>query len=431
MPLRRQKCCASTPGGPRPPFGPELPHSGRVPPLSFHPTPTVYSAQHLAGLLHPATGHGVRHVSGLARRSSEEGRRACRPRWRQPFEAFPSLTAGLASPRARSLSPLNPGSACLPPVLPPVSGSFSPRRRPQGFGPPGSPLQRLDVAAAPLLDAPMGFCTFRLPLVPCVSDPEGPGLRALLGASEEACCAARGDAPCSVPVPRRTRCWARRMAGPCSDPEGPRRGFAARAESVVHRPRAAPVLVRRDAIWLPSPRRRLPSNRPWPKPRLAGDSVLPREGRSGRASLYDPGRRAAVRPLQPRLVGLGRSLRALTGPRSCECFPGAVPVAPGRSPASPFQRDRLPSIRARRGGRFWALRLRIRWAEARGAGVESVARSASLRGRSRVGAPCPRLSGERARRGFGLRRRCYARGAGLAADAIACPKVCSTSKSVP
>lgn len=47
------------------PVGPEMPPSGLVPPLSFHPTPTVYSAPGLAGLLHPATGHGVRHVSSL------------------------------------------------------------------------------------------------------------------------------------------------------------------------------------------------------------------------------------------------------------------------------------------------------------------------------------------------------------------------------
>jgi hypothetical protein len=45
------------------PFGSEAPTSVLVPSLSFHPTPTVFSAQHRAGLLHPATGHGVRHVA--------------------------------------------------------------------------------------------------------------------------------------------------------------------------------------------------------------------------------------------------------------------------------------------------------------------------------------------------------------------------------
>jgi len=41
------------------PPGPEL-----VPPLPFLPASTVFSAQCLAGLLHPAADHGVRHVSG-------------------------------------------------------------------------------------------------------------------------------------------------------------------------------------------------------------------------------------------------------------------------------------------------------------------------------------------------------------------------------
>jgi hypothetical protein len=45
------------------PFGTKAPTSARVPPLPFHPAPTVYPAQGLAGLLHPATGHGVRHIS--------------------------------------------------------------------------------------------------------------------------------------------------------------------------------------------------------------------------------------------------------------------------------------------------------------------------------------------------------------------------------
>jgi hypothetical protein len=45
-------------------FGPGLPPPGLVPPLPFLPAPTVYSAPCLAGLLHPAADHGVRHVSG-------------------------------------------------------------------------------------------------------------------------------------------------------------------------------------------------------------------------------------------------------------------------------------------------------------------------------------------------------------------------------
>jgi len=45
-------------------FGPEMPISGLVPSLSFLPTSTVYSAEHVAGFLRPAADHGVRRVSG-------------------------------------------------------------------------------------------------------------------------------------------------------------------------------------------------------------------------------------------------------------------------------------------------------------------------------------------------------------------------------
>jgi hypothetical protein len=81
-----------------PPFGPKLPRSGRVPSLPFLPAPTVYSARHPAGLLHPATSHGVRRVSGRGpktRRSSAH----VRPHDAQPFGVFPSPAASLASPR--------------------------------------------------------------------------------------------------------------------------------------------------------------------------------------------------------------------------------------------------------------------------------------------------------------------------------------------
>lgn len=45
------------------PFDAELPRSASVPLLPFLPASAVYSAHRLAGLLHPATDHGVRHVS--------------------------------------------------------------------------------------------------------------------------------------------------------------------------------------------------------------------------------------------------------------------------------------------------------------------------------------------------------------------------------
>jgi hypothetical protein len=43
-------------------FGPGPPGPVLVPPLPFLPAPTAFSAQCLAGLLHPAANHGVRHV---------------------------------------------------------------------------------------------------------------------------------------------------------------------------------------------------------------------------------------------------------------------------------------------------------------------------------------------------------------------------------
>jgi hypothetical protein len=44
-------------------FGLEMPHSRLVPSLSFLPTSTVFSAEHVAGFLRPAADHGVRRVS--------------------------------------------------------------------------------------------------------------------------------------------------------------------------------------------------------------------------------------------------------------------------------------------------------------------------------------------------------------------------------
>jgi hypothetical protein len=91
-----------------PSFGPELPRSEHVPPLPFFPTTAVYSARHPAGLLHPASGHGVRHVSGrlpvLCPRAGDE--RLAFPGGATPFEAFPFAAGRRASPRVDSLTSL-------------------------------------------------------------------------------------------------------------------------------------------------------------------------------------------------------------------------------------------------------------------------------------------------------------------------------------
>jgi hypothetical protein len=108
-----------------PPFGSKMPISEHVPSLPFLPTPTVYSTQHPAGLLHPATGHGVRHVSSLlpARRPKALNLKRAFPSGASPYEAFPSMTAWNASPRTV------PSHRCswLPAVSPPVLPRLGPR----------------------------------------------------------------------------------------------------------------------------------------------------------------------------------------------------------------------------------------------------------------------------------------------------------------
>jgi len=100
----------------RPPFGTETPISALVPPLPFHPAPTVSSAHDPAGLLHPATGHGVRHISGsaLPGRPKAPGWLRTIPNGAAPFEAFPFATA---APRHRGRCPLAVAPAFRPPSV--------------------------------------------------------------------------------------------------------------------------------------------------------------------------------------------------------------------------------------------------------------------------------------------------------------------------
>ena len=80
-------------------FGQVLPNTRHLPPLSFFPTPTVCSSRRRAGLLHPATSHGVRAVSCPA--SSTQSLDCAPSSWPSPdspfipFEAFPSPIAVL------------------------------------------------------------------------------------------------------------------------------------------------------------------------------------------------------------------------------------------------------------------------------------------------------------------------------------------------
>ena len=125
-----------------PPFGPELPNSGRVPPLPFFPTSAAYSTRHPAGLLLPASGHGVRHVSSLPLLVARRLRAGTRlSRWRHTLRSFPLRgrswrVAALRSPLAVASGFgiwVRPCCHAWPRVLPSVA-------RPQGLALLRSPL---------------------------------------------------------------------------------------------------------------------------------------------------------------------------------------------------------------------------------------------------------------------------------------------------
>jgi hypothetical protein len=95
-------------------FGPEMPHSGLVPPLPFLPTSAACSTWHFSGLLHPETDHGVRHVSGsrvlvastplLSRRLRSVLEGACRGIPKKPWpEGIPAgVRSGSEEPSRKS-----------------------------------------------------------------------------------------------------------------------------------------------------------------------------------------------------------------------------------------------------------------------------------------------------------------------------------------
>jgi hypothetical protein len=134
-PLRRTSSVRPLPE-PEGSFALEVPPSKCVPPLPFLTTSAVYSARGHAGLLHPATGLGVRLVGP---RLAEASRGFPK---RLPFEAFPSLAALRRSPlpkkRSPDIDPLSPLLLQRHAVLPRHSSTFT---RPQGFHPPRSPLR--------------------------------------------------------------------------------------------------------------------------------------------------------------------------------------------------------------------------------------------------------------------------------------------------
>lgn len=95
----------STPGRASSSFGPKLPHSRRVPLLSFLPTSAVCSTRCRAGLLHPAAGWGS---PGCRSRSPSSRKRSAFGAFLAgvtPFKAFPSRAAFPPSPQTNPSSP--------------------------------------------------------------------------------------------------------------------------------------------------------------------------------------------------------------------------------------------------------------------------------------------------------------------------------------
>jgi hypothetical protein len=197
-----------------PPFGPKLPHFRHVPPLPFFPTTAAYSARHPAGLLHPASGHGVRHVSGpLPTLHPKAGSGARHPRWRSTLRSFPlrsstSRVTALRGPLAVTASfRLWVRTCCHDWAL-----DLSPLDRPQGFAPPRSPLSarrrchrwtaRCSLGLSPTHGSSM------------LASPPSP--RGVAGGAPLAARGPRGDLPgdsdASSPRPKAKRIGVRRMA---------------------------------------------------------------------------------------------------------------------------------------------------------------------------------------------------------------------------
>jgi hypothetical protein len=130
-------------------FGAALPSATHLPSLSFFPTSTVYSACCRAGLLHPATGLGVRAVSSAASQSpcfhDNQSSAPFPGSHLTPFEVFPSAAAELCH-HIRFLLAVVP-SCCFQHSGP----------RPQGIALLRNPLLPIDVATNSLLDTSLGF----------------------------------------------------------------------------------------------------------------------------------------------------------------------------------------------------------------------------------------------------------------------------------
>jgi hypothetical protein len=173
-PLRQYRCRASTPGWAEArPSARRLPPSEHVPPLPFFPATAVYSARHPAGLLHPASGPGVRHVAGplRARCPKALGRWLAFPDGAFTLRSFPLRSKSLRVTAFRSPLAVAPGvRSWVRPCCHVWPRVLLPLARPQGFAPLRSPLRPAGVATSELPDAPLGLvpgrfrCLFPPPL---------------------------------------------------------------------------------------------------------------------------------------------------------------------------------------------------------------------------------------------------------------------------
>lgn len=206
-----QMSCVLSRVGQGPPFGSELPNSVLLPPLSFFPTSTVYSARHPAGLLHPASGHGVRNVSASRPTPAPEGLGplARLPRLRFTLRSVPLLSrsgcvTALRDPLAVAPGPPRPVRPCCHVR----ARRLSPVTRPQGFAPLRSPLRPVGVATDEVPVASLGFVprAFSMPVFHA-GVPKNPGWRALAGPKTvQGLATGSGGVPeppegCSFPLP--------------------------------------------------------------------------------------------------------------------------------------------------------------------------------------------------------------------------------------
>jgi hypothetical protein len=206
----------------RPPFGTKVPTSARVPPLPFHPAPTVSSAHGPAGLLHPATGHGVRHISStlpprrpktplrlLPPMSENLGFARTFPNGAYTLRSFSLRDSRSASPRPLPSRCLRPPSAPLPAVQARLSGEVPAFAQPQGFAPSRSPLQRPTLPSDPARCS-LGLSVHRKWLmVPRRPGPEGPVRRCRSPAARRLSSCGAGTTPCCpAALPPEGRCTA-------------------------------------------------------------------------------------------------------------------------------------------------------------------------------------------------------------------------------